>query len=227
MNSIGNDAKAAAALDRQELTRFKMKMDGLKERLGDSKGRDAQLKEACKDFEAIFISKIWKEMRNSVPKEGYLHSKQEEKYLSMFDKDFSEKMASDGGIGLADMLYDQLSTKLKEASRDSLTGKADIRPLNEEREGIPLRRERNTSVEEQTEELTLDDWIGDDAETSGSGNFHEGDTAAYATQAPEQAAVAPQAPVTEMDVKAQVEQLARRLEREAQGQVGRKLAYLK
>ncbi|MFO7594829.1 MAG: peptidase M23, partial [Desulfocurvibacter africanus] len=37
----------------------------------------AKLREATQDFEAIFIGKLWEQMRNTVPKEGYLHSKQE------------------------------------------------------------------------------------------------------------------------------------------------------
>lgn len=225
MSEIGINAKAQAAMSQQELTRFKMKMDGLKQRLdGPENGRDAKLREACKDFEAVFIGKMWKQMRSSVPKEGYLHSKQEEQYLSMFDNDFSKKMADSGGIGLADMLYDQLSSKLKEASRNALTGKADIKPLVEETQGIPLNRRDVTGID-RDEGLTLDDWVGDGGDASPTGQVSEVGT--YTPQPEQQASAAPVQPATDMDVKARIEALARRLEKEADRNVGREFASLK
>ena len=78
---------------------------------GDSADKEKQLKTACQNFEAVFISKLWQQMKSTVPKEGYLHSKQEDTYMSMFDKEFSEKMAQAGGIGLSDMIYAQLSER--------------------------------------------------------------------------------------------------------------------
>ena len=54
---------------------------------------EARLRKVCQDFEAVFIGQIWKQMRSSVPKEGMLHSKEEESYLSMFDQELSLKMA--------------------------------------------------------------------------------------------------------------------------------------
>lgn len=84
------------------------------------KGQDeAKLRKVCQDFEAVFIGQIWKQMRSSVPKDGMLHSKEEESYLSMFDQELSVKMAQSGGIGLSDMLYSSLSERLLNASKDT------------------------------------------------------------------------------------------------------------
>lgn len=225
MSDIGINAKAQAALSQQELTRFKLKMDGLKDRLDSPQNsRDAKLRDACKDFEAVFIGKMWKQMRSSVPKEGYLHSKQEEQYLSMFDNDFSKKMADSGGIGLADMLYEQLSSKLKEASRDALTGKAEIKPLVEENQGIPLNRRDVTGMDNE-ENMTLDDWMGEGGEASPTGQVSE--VSSFPQEASGDATVAAAAPMTDMDVKARLEALARRLEKEAGRIVGRDFASLK
>lgn len=55
-------------------------------------------------------------MRKNVTKEGYLHGRDEESYQSMFDQELAKKMAEAGGIGLADMLEQQLSVKLGKAS---------------------------------------------------------------------------------------------------------------
>jgi flagellar protein FlgJ len=89
----------------------------------EAKQDQAKLRKACQDFEAVFIGQIWKQMRSSVPKDGMLHSKEEENYLSMFDQELSVKMAGSGGIGLADMLYANLSERLVNASRDTASAK--------------------------------------------------------------------------------------------------------
>jgi flagellar protein FlgJ len=118
-----------------DLVQFKLRMDGLKKRLSGAPSQDKQLKKACQDFEAVFISKMWQQMRSTVPKEGYLHSKDEEMYNSMFDKEFSEKMAQSGGIGLGNMMFDQLKKKLATTGRNTLSGHGaqDLGPLK----GVP------------------------------------------------------------------------------------------
>ena len=94
------------------------------------KGQDeAKLRKACQDFEAVFIGQIWKQMRSSVPKDGMLHSKEEESYLSMFDQELSVKMCRSGGIGLSDLLYENLSQRLVNASRDTDSAKP-LKPLD-------------------------------------------------------------------------------------------------
>ncbi|SIO39263.1 peptidoglycan DD-metalloendopeptidase family protein [Halodesulfovibrio marinisediminis] len=79
----------------------------------------AKLREAVEGFEAIFIQKMWQQMRNTVPKSGMFKSREEQMWQGMFDQELSVKMAQSGGIGLADMLYKQLSEKLGDASRDT------------------------------------------------------------------------------------------------------------
>jgi len=213
MISSGIDPQLAAKqMDNQELVRFKSEMDGLKKRMtGDGEGKEQQLKKACQNFEAVFIGKLWKQMKSTVPKEGYLHSKQEDSYMSMFDREFSEKMAQAGGIGLADMIYGQLSEKLKETSKSALSGGLNIEPLvpqpialNQGSGGIALPG--------KNEGMTLEDWGGasksEGAETGkdSSGMTSEdivsgllGDT----TGSPR---------MTDVDVKAKLDDLARRLE---------------
>ncbi len=118
MNASPVDAGLALqAADNQDLIQRKIQMDDLRKRTGDSRTKDQKLREACEGFESVFIQKLWEQMRKNVPKEGYLHSKDEETYQSMFDQEFAKKMASAGGIGLADMLYEQLNQKLGDRSR--------------------------------------------------------------------------------------------------------------
>ncbi len=120
------DARLAAqqALQDDPVQR-KLQIDALRDRLAEpNKDAAAQrkLKEACQGFEAIFLQRVWEQMRKNVAKEGYLHSRDEESYQSMFDQELVKKMADAGGIGLADMLQEQLSIKLGKASIASSPG---------------------------------------------------------------------------------------------------------
>ncbi|MCM0755208.1 rod-binding protein [Desulfovibrio aminophilus] len=116
-------ALAGQKLKDQDLVQFKLSMDALKKRLSDPEAKEKQLRKACRNFEAVFMGKLWEQMRATVPKEGYLHSPQEDAYLSMFDQAFSEKMADSGGIGLADLLYGNLKQRLADMGREALPGR--------------------------------------------------------------------------------------------------------
>jgi Rod binding domain-containing protein len=96
--------------------------------IGDLRGKkmtpeqkEKKLREACEGFESVFIQKMWQEMRNTLPKGGLLHGREEKFWQDMYDQELSKKMTSAGGIGLADMMYAQLSRNLVSASR-SLAG---------------------------------------------------------------------------------------------------------
>lgn len=108
-------------LDQNNAVQKKMDMDGLRKRLDAAPDKAAKLREACEGFESIFIQKMWEQMRKNVQKEGYLHSRDEQMYQGMYDMEFSKKLTQAGGIGLANMLYEQLSQRLGESSRTSST----------------------------------------------------------------------------------------------------------
>ncbi|WP_245867487.1 hypothetical protein SPSIL_043500 [Sporomusa silvacetica DSM 10669] len=73
-------------------------------------GEDAKLKAACQDMEAVFLNMMMTRMRATVPKDGLFGNSQEEQMLtSMLDTELTKNMAQAGGMGLADMLYHQLS----------------------------------------------------------------------------------------------------------------------
>lgn len=198
---------AAQQADTGDLLRFKQKMDGLKDRLAADEDRQGQLKEACQNFEAVFISKLWQQMKQSVPKEGYLHSKQEESYMAMFDRDFAEKMAKAGGIGLADMIYAQLSEKLKEVSKSTLSGGVDIKPLAAD--PIPLNRGGGAvPLKREPAGMTLEDWGGRESVSVSEGGVPEGVAGVRRTASRE---------MTDLEVRARLDALARRIEAENLG----------
>lgn len=204
-NGVDPQLLAKQASDTRDIVRFKQEMDGLKSRLAEKgPNKEQQLRKACENFEAVFISKLWKEMKSTVPKEGYLHSKQEDQYMAMFDRDFAEKMAQSGGIGLADMIYDQLSQKLKETSLNTLGGGVEIKPL--EAQPVALDRAKESlPLEKEDKRMTLEDWGGQTSPETAQ---------VAATTAPpvEDKPLRPH--MSDADVKARLEELSRQLEAE-------------
>lgn len=77
-------------------------------------GEDKQLKEAAKQFEALFVYQMFTQMRQTVAKGGLLEESMGEKiFQGMFDQEVSIKAAEGGGLGLAELIYEQLSRKQK------------------------------------------------------------------------------------------------------------------
>lgn len=90
----------------------------------DPARKEKKLREACEGFESIFIQKMWEEMRKTLPKSTLLHGKEEEFWQGMYNQELAKKMTAAGGIGLADMMYAQLSRSLVSASRSTATDAA-------------------------------------------------------------------------------------------------------
>jgi flagellar protein FlgJ len=72
--------------------------------------RDKKLRKACRDFETIFLSNLFKEMRQTIPRSGMLPSAPgKETFQMMFDQKVAEDLSGRGeGMGLQKMLYEQL-----------------------------------------------------------------------------------------------------------------------
>ncbi len=121
-------ADVAANASLQSDVAQKLEIDALRQRLSGGKDKEAKLREACQGFESVFISKLFSQMRATVPKDGLLHGKYEDQYYSMFDKAMCDKMAESGGIGLADMMYRQLKGKVLGGGEKA--GVGDVLPAN-------------------------------------------------------------------------------------------------
>ncbi len=93
------------------------KTEKLKDMLEDSKDiDDEKLMEACETFESYFLQVMYKSMRKTVDSSGSFLSKShaEEIFQDMLDEENSKRAAESGnGIGLAQMLYKQLSRQNK------------------------------------------------------------------------------------------------------------------
>ena len=74
----------------------------------------ARLKKACKEFESILISYMFKSMRDTVQKSGLLDESEtspENMFRSMFDAEVAKEMCMKNNLGLAELLYRQLTEK--------------------------------------------------------------------------------------------------------------------
>lgn len=73
-------------------------------------GEDKKLKDTCKQFESLFLNQLLTSMRKTIPKSDLMgqENKEMEMYDSMMDQEMSKAWASSDGIGLANMLYQQM-----------------------------------------------------------------------------------------------------------------------
>ena len=70
---------------------------------------DPKLQAACRDMESLFLSYLFKEMRATINKSGFISGgKAEEIFTSLLDVELSKKMSDAGGIGLSSILLKQL-----------------------------------------------------------------------------------------------------------------------
>ena len=83
---------------------------------------DAELSDACRQMESLFIHHLFKEMRATIHKSGFISGgNAEEIYTSMLDAEMAAKISTRGGIGLTEMLLHQLggrSSQVEEGKSD-------------------------------------------------------------------------------------------------------------
>ena len=76
----------------------------------ESRQDEKRLKEACAEFESLFNYQIVKQMRKTIVKSGLTSGgKGEEIFTSMMDEELSMQMSSRQGLGLKDVLMEQLA----------------------------------------------------------------------------------------------------------------------
>ncbi len=78
----------------------------LKARAG--KDADASLDEVARQFEALLLGQMLKSMRQASLGEGLMESDQSLFYRDMYDKQLAIHLAQSGGLGLADMIKQQI-----------------------------------------------------------------------------------------------------------------------
>jgi len=73
-------------------------------------GRDPEkLKQAAQQFEAVYIQQMFKEMRKTIPNDGLIErGNADDIYTQFQDAEAAKIMAEQGGIGLAEVMVQQL-----------------------------------------------------------------------------------------------------------------------
>ena len=87
------------------------------------------IKEAAKQFEAVFINMVMKSMRAATPQDGPFDSEQSRTFTAMLDQQLSNNLASKG-VGLAEILARQL-TKVSngtDAMEQAVSGSDGVKP---------------------------------------------------------------------------------------------------
>jgi peptidoglycan hydrolase FlgJ len=78
----------------------------------------AQLRKVSQDFESVFLSYMMKVGRDTTSNGTFWgHSQGEEIFTEMRDDELAKHMARAGGIGLANLLVEQLTRTLQEQAR--------------------------------------------------------------------------------------------------------------
>jgi flagellar protein FlgJ len=81
------------------------------------KGADAEMSDVCRQMESLFIHHLLKEMRATVHKSGFISGgRAEEIYTSMMDAEMAINISKRGGIGLSEMLLQQLGSRSSQVS---------------------------------------------------------------------------------------------------------------
>ena len=75
--------------------------------VAQSQGAQEKLKNACSDFESLFINYMLKSMRTAFSEDGIFENNNESRIIrSMFDENLATTMAKGGGMGLGKMLFE-------------------------------------------------------------------------------------------------------------------------
>lgn len=77
-----------------------------------SKATEEELMDVCKDFEAYFIEQMFKAMQKMVPESSQEMSSStkqlQDYYKEQMTQSFAEQSTESGGLGIAQMLYEQM-----------------------------------------------------------------------------------------------------------------------
>ncbi len=81
---------------------------------------EKKLKQTCRDLESLFVSMMFKQMRNTVQKSDLFRGGfAEDMYEDMLLDKYAEEVSKGNGTGLGDILYRQLSKNIKKESEEN------------------------------------------------------------------------------------------------------------
>lgn len=102
--------------------------------------RDTQLRNAAKMYESHFMNEMVKAMRKTVPREDGLikHNFAEQIFTEQLDGKYVESWSDKGGIGLADLIYNQLKDRFGGDAGKPIRAPGAL-PINPKKEPMGLK----------------------------------------------------------------------------------------
>ena len=70
---------------------------------------EKDIEKVSRDFESVFLNKLLSTMRKTIPKSGLFDSYASDMFQSMMDEEMSKEMAKNKGMGMGEMIYNDLS----------------------------------------------------------------------------------------------------------------------
>ena len=82
---------------------------------------EKDMEKVARDFESVFVNKLFESMRKGVPKSGLLDSSAMKMYQSLMDQELAKLMSERKGMGIGEMVYKDLSRldKVSESEKPS------------------------------------------------------------------------------------------------------------
>ncbi|MBS7525803.1 rod-binding protein [Fusibacter paucivorans] len=120
-SSLSGNYDVASALqtvtDSSEGKDFKTQLEN-----AQAAGDDEAIRDVCKQFEALFINMLLKQMRNTVQEGGLTEKSQaRETFEGMLDEETANNIAEGGGIGIADLMAKALTRQAYANSEETVS----------------------------------------------------------------------------------------------------------
>ena len=85
-------------------------LDSLRRQSDFGKGKSEQeMEKVARDFESVFINKLFESMRKAIPKSDLLQSSSMDMFQSMMDQEMAKELSKRKGLGMGEMVYNDLS----------------------------------------------------------------------------------------------------------------------
>jgi Rod binding domain-containing protein len=115
-------------------------LKGRARQVGPGAQDDTALRAAAQQFEAMFLQEMMRSMRQATIKSDLLESNALDTFEGMFDKEVAMQMAKRGGMGMADMLVQQMK---KHQAAESIASPPAAPPTDEPTE-MPAEQATST-----------------------------------------------------------------------------------
>ena len=127
------DSLNSAQIQNTSLIHLKERnIEGLKRisNFGSTRSEE-KIEKVARDFESVFINKLFQSMRKAIPKSNLLKSSSLDMYQQMIDQEMANEMSKRKGMGIGEMVYNDLSRLNKLLHGETIQSETTQIPLNQ------------------------------------------------------------------------------------------------